>query len=47
MNKINLLRNPELTKGFSIGILENSDFANTDVPFDVVLPKDNISVRIL
>ena len=31
----------------SLGMIENSDFANTDVPFDVELPKANISVSIL
>lgn len=30
--------------GGSVGMLENSDFANTDVPFDVRLPRENISV---
>ena len=25
-------------------MMENTDFANTDIPFDVELPKDNLSV---
>ena len=30
--------------GDSLAMIENSDFANTDVPFDVKLPKETISV---
>lgn len=30
--------------GGSLEMMENSDFANTDVPFDVKLPRENISV---
>jgi intraflagellar transport protein 172 len=30
--------------GDSLAMIENSDFANTDVPFDVKLPRETISV---
>lgn len=31
----------------TMGMMENSDFANTDVPFDVKLPRENMPVLLL
>ena len=31
-------------EGGSLGMIENSDFAGTDVPFDIKLPNENMPV---